>query len=349
MPVARQYEPPLVVANVSKRYPRGGLSPFRRHPKQQAALRHVSFAVQPGETLGLLGPNGAGKTTLLKLIATLLYPSEGHIYLYGVDVVDDPLRCRRQLGWVASDERSFYWRLSGQHNLTFFATLYGVPNREIDRRVRYLLEVTGLEHAADVPFHSYSSGMKQKLAIARGLLGNPSVILYDEPTRSLDPLSAQEIREWLIRNRSYTPATAHVVATNQLQEAEQLCDRVLILSQGTVIAYGTIDEIRRQLHGETMIHRIRARNAPAIRQGLPAAPEVGLLDLTEERGVDGISTVVLRTTSDSLALSLVLETIIGGGGTVLRCETQQVPFDDLFCSLVSQHNTTRAKNARNSL
>src|SRR5713101_7465627 len=221
--------PALLVEHVSKSYVPWSLSRFLvSRPSKGNALTDVSFTLKHGETVGLLGPNGAGKTTLLKIIATLLAPTSGRILIQGEDPAADVMRVRRSMGLVTCDERSFYWRLNGRQNLAFFATLYGVPARQASERVEMLLEATGLKEAAGRPFHSYSSGMKQKLAIARGLLANPGIILYDEPTRSLDPLSTQNIRNWLAKHRDTLPLTAHLIATNQLAEAEQLCDRVLI-------------------------------------------------------------------------------------------------------------------------
>ena len=147
------------------------------------ALERVSFAIEEGETVALLGPNGAGKTTLLKIIATLLYVSSGRVLIHGHDVTGDPLRARRLIGLVTSDERSFYWRLTGRQNLAFFAALYRLPARTLADRVADLLDVTGLTEAADRSFHTYSSGMKQRLAIARGFLADPRIVMYDEPTR----------------------------------------------------------------------------------------------------------------------------------------------------------------------
>jgi ABC-2 type transport system ATP-binding protein len=332
-----------MVEHVSKSYVPWSLFGSSKAARfKKNALTDVSLTVQPGETVGLLGPNGAGKTTLLKIIATLLAPTEGRVLINGMDPATNTRKVRESMGLVTCDERSFYWRLSGRENLAFFATLYGVPKKEARERVEVLLGATNLLEAAERPFHSYSSGMKQRLAIARGLLANPSIILYDEPTRSLDPLSTQNIRNWLIQYRATLPRTAHLIATNQLAEAEQLCDRVLIVNRGVIIAAGSIPEIHKAWRRrEYAIHRFTCRHFPWANV-LQASPEEGLLEVVEESS--DMERVVLRlsTVEDSEALSAAMKRILQAGGTILSCDTEQASFDDVFCSLVASDAKTAA-------
>jgi ABC-2 type transport system ATP-binding protein len=284
--------------------------------------------------VGLLGPNGAGKTTLLKMIATLLYPASGRILVQGIDVVADPYRARHHMGLVTCDERSFYWRLSGRQNLMFFATLDGIPKKRAAHRVADLLEMLGLTAAADRSFFSYSSGMRQKMSIGRGLLSNPDIVLYDEPTRSLDPLSTAKIHEWLIENRRRHPATAHLIATNQLREAELLCDRVFIISGGGVIADGTIADIRsRFLAEQPVAHRISFRGA-SLHPVLTLPSGDGLLRVTSVDDEADDRTVRVLSEKGSGGLSLVLDCILRSGGRVVECTAEHVEFEEIFCSLV---------------
>jgi ABC-2 type transport system ATP-binding protein len=297
------------------------------------ALQNVSFDVKEGEMTGLLGPNGAGKTSLLKSIATLLQVNSGQILVHGHDVEAEPVAARRLIGLVTCDERSFYWRLTGRQNLKFFASLYGIPDKKAAERIVLLLEMLGLSDAIDTPYHSYSTGMRQKLAIGRGLLAEPRLVLYDEPTRSLDPLSAQHIREWILASRAISPTTTHLIATNQLREAEQLCDRVLILNHGTLIADGGIDQIRRMVHSEgRAIHKLTCSGLPRDFQ-IAAMPQAGLFDVSREPNAE---TLLLRvtTTETGEGLSLVFAEILRQGGCVIRCDTGEVPFEEVFCSLV---------------
>jgi len=325
----------LVVEDVCKVYTRW--SPFRRFSRSRdwhPALQNVSLRVAPGETLGLLGPNGAGKTTLLKIIATLLYPTSGHVTVYGHDVCDDSIRTRGLIGLVTCDERSFYWRLTGRQNLRFFAALYGLTFRQYRERAEPLLETTGLAQAADRPYHTYSAGMKQKLAIIRGLLSEPRLVLYDEPTRSLDPLSTQNIRRWLVEKRVHAPEQTHIIATNQLEEARQLCDHVAIINRGTVIARGTIDEIcRRWRQRDYEVHHVTCRGVN-LNGRLHPDPHAGVLAIEQETAQGDEITLRLSAGRGSDALSCLLRTILDNQGTVVRCETEIVAFDEVFCALV---------------
>jgi ABC-2 type transport system ATP-binding protein len=327
----------LAVEDVTKRYVQTSLlAAFGRqgHTGEKQALRGVSFELREGETLGLLGPNGAGKTTLLKIISTLITPNSGRVTLFGCDVLRDPRRARGMMGLVTCDERSFYWRLTGRHNLRFFATLYGVAPHAVDDRIAVLLEALGLTDAADRAYFGYSSGMKQKLAIARGLLAHPRLVLYDEPTRSLDPVSTQNIRRWIVEQRKSSPGQTHLIATNQLEEAEMLCDRVVIVNRGVLIAHGTIDEIRERWHRrEYEVHRVTFRGSvPAAALG--AAPADGLLEVVEEEVNGDETTLRLRTTHDGHGLTHLLGVLLHAGATVVRCERETVPFDEVFCALV---------------
>jgi ABC-2 type transport system ATP-binding protein len=313
----------------------------------QPALNSVSFTVRQGETVGLLGPNGAGKTTLLKILATLISVDAGSVRVFGHDVNRDPLPIRKRIGLVTCDERSFYWRLTGRRNLLFFATLYRVPSAAARDRIATLLETLGLTAAADRPYHSYSSGMRQKLAIARGLLASPDLVLYDEPTRSLDPLSSQNIRQWITENRARYPHTTNLIATNQLHEAERLCDRVIIVNQGEIIADGSIAEIRRRFEAkELMAHRILCRDF-ILAGGLGPSAAHGLISIVDEPGEEpGTTWLELRAVRDSEALSFVLGAILRSGGSVQQCQTRQIPLDEIFVSLIKaeqQASTTAVR------
>lgn len=196
------------------------------------ALSDVTLEVASGQVFGLLGPNGAGKTTLLKVLATLVRPSRGRASVNGADVVKDDRQVRRDVGLTTGDERSFYWRLTGRENLEFFAGLRGLSPRAARNRSDAMLELLGLGNAAREFVARYSTGMRQRLAIARALLGNPPVLLLDEPTRSLDPEAADQTRIFL-RAMAQEGRTI-LISTHGLAEAAGLCDRVAILLSGRV-------------------------------------------------------------------------------------------------------------------
>jgi len=322
----------LSVENVSKVYPARSSAWFRPKQPGTQALSDISFSVRPGEMLGLLGPNGAGKTTLLRIITTLLYPTSGRVLLRGRDVFHTP---RRDMGMVTCDERSFYWRLTGRQNLEFFSVLFGLPARQARQRIDDLLQALGMTEAAERPYQSYSSGMKQKLAIARGLMSDPGLVLYDEPTRSLDPLSAQNIRSWIMSNRQNTQGQVQLLATNQLLEAEQLCDRVVILNRGRLIAHGTVEEIRRNwTGGDHLVYRIVCSSA-ARPDTISVQPHRGLLgvEILDAAGEPGVR---IKSTTDGAGLSIALSALVAAGFSISHCEREEASFDEIFCSLVRE-------------
>jgi ABC-2 type transport system ATP-binding protein len=216
--------------------------PFRRAERVHA-LRGVDLSVHTGEILGLLGPNGAGKTTLLKILSCLVLPDRGSARIHDVETRHEN-RVKPMIGLVNADERSFYWRLTGRENLRFFARLYNVPGSRIAPRIDELLQLVEMTEPADRPFSDYSSGMKQRIAIARALLHDPSVLLLDEPTRSLDPAAAISLRSFVMEHLRDRQGKTILLATHNLPEAETMSDRVAILVKGKVRETGTVDDVR---------------------------------------------------------------------------------------------------------
>jgi ABC-2 type transport system ATP-binding protein len=205
------------------------------------ALHNISLCIPEGRTLALLGPNGSGKTTLLKLISTILLPDQGKLLVEEQDTAAMGAAVRQCVGFAMASERSFFPRLSAIENLEFFAALDNVPRQVRRERIGMLIEATGLAHHADTLVMKFSSGMYQKLSIARALLKKPSVLLLDEPTRSLDPASAEEFHE-LMRGGLAHGATI-VLATHSFEEAVALGDFVAVLRDGRLAAERNMDHI----------------------------------------------------------------------------------------------------------
>lgn len=337
----------LRVDNVFKRYTKPSFLGFGRSKALETqALKDISFAIERGGTMGLLGPNGSGKTTLLKIISTLLEPSSGSVTLNGIDIGKNPRKARGRIGLVTCDERSFYWRLSGRENLKFFGALYGLSSEVTRRRSEVLLEMLGLGVAAERPFQSYSSGMKQKLAIARGLLSEPELILYDEPTRSLDPLSAFQIRQWLMENRKKNQTQTHLIATNQLQEAEQLCDRVVIVSKGVLLASGTVAEIRDTwTRSRRELYEV-VYEGEMPRQALISAAGANPIEHFDDPERQGRYLVKFECSEVDGRLSAVLAALTQAGATIVHCRSQQASFDEIFRSLVEAAPLAKAEVAQ---
>jgi ABC-2 type transport system ATP-binding protein len=242
------------IVNLSKTYPTQleRLKRFFRRPIQPPveALRDVSFEIYDGEIFGLIGRNGAGKTTLTKIIATLVQPTNGNVIVKGFDSVRDEVYVRSLVGLATAEERSFYWRLTVEQNLMFFARLYGMKDSEARRRIIELLSQLQFEELASKRFAELSTGNKQRLAVARAMLPNPSVLLLDEPTRSLDPIAAANLRSIISTLAKSDPPVTIFLTSHNLTEVEELCDRVAIISKGEIRAIETPKNLR-SLHKQT--------------------------------------------------------------------------------------------------
>lgn len=239
---------------VPKRYREYLLHPFR--PRRRVlAIEGVDLDIDAGDRVALVGPNGAGKTTLLKLLGGLLYPTHGTVRLDGRDTVRHTLAVRRKVGYVINEDRSFYWRLTGLQNLEFFGLLDNLHGQALRDRIAFLLPIVGLAGAGDKRVSDYSSGMRQRLAIARGLLTDPEILLLDEPTRSLDPLGANEIRQLISEQCRTEKARTLVMATNQFEDVNDICNRLVFINHHKIIrsirVEGTVGEEIMDLYRQT--------------------------------------------------------------------------------------------------
>ena len=227
---------------IVKRYREWVLSPFT--PRRSfTALKHVSLDVQAGNRIAVMGPNGAGKTTLLKLIGGLLYPTEGEVIVNGLNTHTQNGAARRSVGFVFNEERSFFWRLSGQQNLEFFGALDNLSGPHLRNRIRELMQLVGLEHAGDKPVSAYSSGMKQRLALARVLIADPDILILDEPTRALDPVACDEMVEFILSDIQQNSHKTLLIATHRIEEAMTLCNKVMVIDGGQLRGIDSIEGI----------------------------------------------------------------------------------------------------------
>ncbi|HSS93182.1 MAG TPA: ATP-binding cassette domain-containing protein [Candidatus Dormibacteraeota bacterium] len=204
-------------------------------------LRGISFQARSGEIFGLLGPNGAGKTTTLRIICTLLSPDSGTVEVLGFDTRKAPEEVRRRIGVVTADI-GVYPRLSARENITYFAQLSGVQGTEVTRRVDTVIERLDIDSFADQRAESLSSGQKQKVAIARAIVHDPPVLMFDEPTSNLDVLASREVREFMVESKGRGKCV--IFSTHVMHDAERLCDRITILHEGQVVASGPTVQVR---------------------------------------------------------------------------------------------------------
>ena len=247
--------------------------PVRRSWRQIAAspfaapkttvVENVSFEVAAGEIFGLLGQNGAGKTTLFKMLSTLILPDGGEATIDGLDVATEADAVRQVLAPVIANERSLYWRLSARENIRLYAALQGLRGDAARTEESRVLGITGLGHTGEKMVGEFSSGMRQRLLIARALLGRPRVLLLDEPTRSLDPISARDFRRFLrdvvVREEGCTV----LLATHDADEVWELCDRVGVLERGRLLAVDDTNVMRHRAGSDRFIVWIRAGDAGA--------------------------------------------------------------------------------------
>ncbi|MDX1415094.1 MAG: ABC transporter ATP-binding protein [Candidatus Promineifilaceae bacterium] len=238
-------EPAILIDKLTKEYKKSGLWGKRTSDKPILAVRDVSFVVNKGELFGLLGPNGAGKTTLVKMLCTLVLPSSGSAIVAGFDLADEHA-IRAATGLVVSDERSFFWRLSVQRNLDFFASLYGLQGNQAKDRIHAVLCDVDMQDRCGQEFSSLSTGMRQRIAIARALLHKPKILFLDEPTRSLDPIATKRVHALIQRLLDQKDMTVFLI-THDLSEAEKLCHRVALMHEATIRRIGRIEILRQEL------------------------------------------------------------------------------------------------------
>ena len=216
---------------------------------ETVALEGLSLSVMSGEVVALLGPNGSGKTTTLKLISTLFLPDAGSVRVQGFDSRSAETEVRRRVGIAVATERSFFPRLSARENLEFFAALDEVPRRERQTRIESVLQETGLEEQSETLAAKFSSGMYQRLGLARALVKRPEVLLLDEPTRSLDAAATEQF--WRVMSGVAQKGTCILLATHNFAEAAEVAHRILILHRGKLLA-------DRRFHREESAEELRS-------------------------------------------------------------------------------------------
>ncbi len=207
------------------------------------AVRDIDFSCRPGEIFGLLGANGAGKTTTLRMLTTILKPTAGTARIMGYDVAENPVKVRGSLGFYSATT-ALYPRLSARETIEFFARINGYPDSETPARIDELVERFGIGDYARTRIDKLSSGMKQKVAIARTMAHDPPILVFDEPTVGLDVLNALEMQSILTELK--VQGKTILFSTHIMSEAEKLCDRIAILHEGRILACGTLEALRQR-------------------------------------------------------------------------------------------------------
>jgi ABC-2 type transport system ATP-binding protein len=288
------------------------------------ALAGVSFHVAAGEIYGLLGPNGAGKSTTINILCGLITPDSGEARLNGIDVVQRPVDARRILG-VVPQEIALYWDLSATDNLAFFGKLYGLRGAPLHRRIDTVLAQVNLADRAKEPIERYSGGMLRRLNIAAGILHEPRIVLFDEPTVGLDPQTRAAILDLV---RAIAANAAVVYTTHYLDEAERLCDRLAIIDHGKVLAEGSLFELR-QAAGEREIVALRGDfRAEAVPAAIGQATDVQLIKGNNEELLFTVKSAE-HELSGLMAIAAAL-------GTVREVAIKQPSLENLFIKLTGR-------------
>lgn len=250
---------------------------FGKGVTEKNAVDGITFDVRKGEIFGVLGPNGAGKTTTIRMMCGLLMPTSGDVKVLDMDVSDpkSSKRLKQKINMVSGGERGLYYRLSGRQNLHYFADLYGIPKGEQKAIVSEVLDLVKMTDAADKKVEEYSRGMKQRIHIARALLNRPEIIFLDEPTIGLDPEISLQIRK-IIKELS-EKGTTIILTTHYMTEAEELCDRMILLKKGKIVGYGTVNELRDKVADDTMIRIVTTKDPSALSE--KALQTEGVMDM----------------------------------------------------------------------
>jgi ABC-2 type transport system ATP-binding protein len=302
-------------------------------PDWIVAVDDVSLEVGRGEVFGLLGPNGAGKTTLIRILATLLQPTSGRAAICGYDTAAQPMQARASLGAVLAGERSLYWKLSGRENLEYFGALYHLPRARLTERIAALLSRMELTDRADELVERYSTGMKQRLSLARALLPDPPVLLLDEPTLGLDPQSARRLRELVLTLKS--EGRAVLLTTHYMEEADFLCDRVAIIDHGRVIALDTPSNLKRNLPRQ---HLFRLELAGVNGSASCLAERVPGLEVLDQRlAPGGVSTLLVVSLAEPRRdVGQLWNALAAEGMTVLNYSVKEPTLEDVFITLTGR-------------
>jgi ABC-2 type transport system ATP-binding protein len=326
--------PALEVEGLRKSFKvRRPLGETLRRPFQGAtltALDGLSCRVAEGEFFGLLGVNGAGKTTFFKILSTLVNPDGGTASVFGIDVARDPARIRELVAPVLTSERSLYWRLSAAENLRLFAALHRLPGSPT-QRVNELLRLVGLAEVGARLVGTFSSGMKQRLLLARALLARPRLLLLDEPTRSLDPIAARDFRDFLRKEIGRAQGCTVLLATHDADEVRDLCDRVGVLHRGKLVAMGTTQTLAAQLN----FHRYRLVTTEPSHPAIEALAGDGVHLNAPGGGGDQWQVRELDLPGGPEAAAAIVARLSRAGVPVARFEQVELPLAELIQRLGS--------------
>src|SRR5687768_11183055 len=304
----------------------------RDESKERVALSDVTLTVPRGELFGLLGPNGAGKTTLIKILTTLLAPSSGWACVEGYDVHREPQFVRPCINMVSGGEASGYGLLTVRENLWMFAQFYGLSSADANRRIVELLDIVKMSDRIHTKSSQLSTGLRQKMNIARGFLTDPKVLFLDEPTLGLDVEASRDARHYIRRWVNEDPTRTVLLTTHYMVEADELCDRVAIINAGRVLACDTPSRLKRRLQRDPIVHLETTPLADSDFAALAALS--GVRNATHHVG-DGASSVELILQEERVlgpVIGLLESRQIG----LVALSKREPTLEDVFVDLVGR-------------
>ena len=319
---------------------RGITRVYKAKPKDVTALAGIDLEVAPGEFFGLLGPNGAGKTTLIKILTTLLLPSAGTARIFGFDVARETKKIRRIMNMVAGGEQSGYGILEAREQLWMFSQFYGLGAREGWRRVDELIDAVGLGEQRHQRVSTLSTGQRQKMNFARGLLNDPWVFFLDEPTLGLDVSAARSVRELTVGWRAAVPGRTVLLTTHYMAEADELCERIAIVDRGRILAIGSPAELKRRVQRESIfrLELDRLAAGPASLARLPGVVSaVAAAGAPVDPNGSARQTVVVNLVlREDSALAGVVAALDGLNAHIVALAKSEPSLEDVFVELVGR-------------
>ena len=293
----------------------------KTYPGGKKAVDSVNINLSPGEVFGFLGPNGAGKTTTVKLLGGMLRPTGGSCSIFAIDSVKEPEKVHALCG-VVTEHAHMYDSLTGIQNLMFYGSVYGLSSSESQKRGLELLNQLELSEAKDQKLFSYSTGMRQRLSLARSLIHQPKILFLDEPTSGLDPESAQNVHG-MIRHLAKEKGITVFLCTHQLRYAQEICTRYGLMDKGRLLAEGTLDQLRTKVCSGAVM-KIKATGVPS--------------DLSCHQTPEGVLEIPIQSEEE---VPKTARRIVESGGNIYHISTKLPSLEDIYF-----HLTNRKENCR---
>ncbi len=308
--------------------------------KELVALKNINLDINEGELFGVLGPNGAGKTTLIKILTTLLAPSTGSAFVSGFDVTKDAKEVRKRINMVSGGETSGYGLLTVRENLWMFSQFYGLNTNDANERIIKLSEIMGFSDRLQTKIADLSTGLRQKMNIIRGFLTDPAILFLDEPTLGLDVGAAHDVRRFIKSWMKDDGKRSLLLTTHYMYEAEQLCDRVAIINQGTVIACDTPKKLMRSITTD-VVYQITVSRSSLLNQE-PFNQVAGLVSFHQKLSKNELALEIIL--ENDAVLPRIITEITNQSGQIMTLNKREATLEDVFVKLVG-YRMEEAENA----